>query len=408
MVGCGLALLVTVATAAPGAAALTNWQSALDCFKQAGARIGDNKLAEAATALSAGSTNFAAPYNSMAAAFAGQLESIRKSPADPKDPKRTRATIQLCAALRAYDVAVRLQAASNTAEDLADDPAYAWRLFESGNLAGALAAYRRKLQDEAVESFVNHYREQIRLVEERPANLTNVSFSLRLVKEHYLRGFEEKADVLGALQELHRVLPHAKSSKESVAVIAAMIDRLSQLNDEAGRAAWEDRILNGFKQEPEACANVLLERGLRAFGRTNLAEALTLCRKVCSEYPDTAAYGDAQYTVGLIFQREGKFEDAIAEFQKIFPSKVRDHDLDLEKSDDYKNYRHRTALRISECYAARKDFAQALAYAEQARDRYLFLSWCKTCLAEYKAGLERRLAELRAELAKASAPAQTP
>ena len=378
------------------ASALTNWQVALNCFQKAGASIGENKFDRARTELAAASTKLALPYSTVAAQFVTRLDSAIAISPDPKNAKRLKATVMLCAELRAYDVAVRLQSAASSAEDLEDDLTYPWRLFEAGNTKAALIEYKRKLAEETVDTFADYYREQIRLAEQRADNRTNVHFSLDLVRFHYLKGYEENADSLSAVQELHRVLPHAVNAKEALAVVEAIISRLGSLGDELGRDAWEDRLLSEFKTQPGACANVLLERGLRAFGKKDYPQTLTLLRQVCSEYSNTLAYGDAQYTVGLALQQQEKFDEAVEEYHKIFPSNVRDYDLDPDKSDDCKNYRHRAALRISECYAAKKDFARAISYAEQAKERYVYVSYCENCLKASKAHLDNRIKELRA------------
>lgn len=388
--------------------ALTNWQVALKCFQNAGASIGQDKPDQARVELTAAATNLPPPYSTMAAQLATQLGSALGPSADPKSPKRVKALMKLCAELRAYDVALRLQSATSSAEDLEDDPTYAWRLFETGQLPAALAEYQRKLAAETVENFADYYRDTIRLVEQRATNLTSVPFALQLVRLHYLKGLEEKADSLSALQELYRVLPHATQPTQGVVVVEAIISRLIHLGDDLGRDAWEDRLLSEFKSSPEACASVRLERGLRAYASKDYPKALALLRPVCAEHPDTRAYGDAQYTVALALQQQGKLAEAVAEYKKIFPSKVRDHDLDLEKSDDCKNYRHRAALRISECYATQANFAEAISYVEQARDRYLFNSYCKNCIKDNKAFLETRIAELRALLAQQSPASAKP
>ena len=396
--------LVTAAPVEPSrtgrSGALTNWQAALRSFQKIGTHIGDNNFDQARTELNAASTHLAPPYDTMAATFATRLASVLATSPDLKNPARLKATIELCADLRAYDVALRLQSATSNAEDLADDPTYAWRLFESGNIKAALTEYRRKLAEETIENLADYYREQIRLVEQRANNLTNVQFSLEFVRGHYLKTYEEKADSLSAIQELNRVLPFARDAAQSVKVVEAIINRLSNLGDENGREAWEDKLLLDFKTLPQACANVHLERGLRAFAQRDFSKTLTLLRRVCAEFPDTLAWGDAQYTVALVLQQQQKFDEAMAEYQKIFPSKVRDHDLDPEKSEDCKNYRHRAAIGISECFAAKKDFAQALSYAEQARDKYKFDSFCKNCLKENKESMEIRINALRDAVAK--------
>jgi len=396
---CGLALTVFA-----GPTALTNWQTARLTFQRAGAVISEANLSPARQQLAAASTNLPIPYSAMAVNFAAQLESAAKLPADKEHPTRSKALVELCAALGAYDHALKLQAGFCDQEELQDDPAYAWRLFESGQTEAAIAEYRRRIKEEMVDTFAEHYKAQLRLLVQRATNLNSLAFSLKLVKEHYLRGFEEKADVFGALQELYRVLPLAKNTAESVEVINQIIQRLNQFDDTAGRDAWEEQILTRYSGETAAVANVYLERGMRAFGAKDYAPALALFRKVANEFPDGPAWGDAQYTLALIHQIEGRNDEAIREYQKIFPSKVRDHDLDPNKSDDCKNYRHRTALRISECYVANKDIKAALEYAEAARDKYIYVSYCKNCLRDNQESLARRIADLESQLA---APAAT-
>ena len=90
----------------------------------------------------------------------------------------------------------------------------------------------------------------------------------------------------------------------------------------------------------------------------------------------------------------------MAEYAKLFPSQVNDYALNPESSEDCKNYRFRAALRISGCYEARKDLAQALQYAELARDRYKFVSYCKTCMQDTKESLDKRIAQLKEAVAK--------
>jgi len=393
--------LATTSLANP---ALTNWQTARLAFQRAGATIDEADLTSVRQQLTAASTNLPAPYGALAAKFAAQLEVASRLPDGKDKPARSKALVDLCAALGAYDQALKLQAKFSDQEDLQDDPAYAWRLFESGQTQAAITEYRRRIKEEMVDTFAEHYREQLRLLVQRATNLNNVTFSLKLVKAHYLRGFEEKADVFGALQELHRVLPVARDSAESVEIIAAIIIRLNALGDTAGRDAWENQILTRYPNESAACANVHLERGMRAFGDKDYPAALALFRKVANEYPGAPAWGDAQYTLALIHQREGRNDEAIMEYQKIFPSAVRDHDLDVNKSDDCKNYRHRTALRISECYVAKQDLPTALNYAEAARDKYIYVSYCKNCLRDSQESLARRIADLKGQISTPANP----
>lgn len=393
-----LAWLHVVATGIAGPAAdgaLTNWQKALAVFQQAGAQVGEDRLADAKGRLLSASKNLPSPYAQMSGEFAARLAAAAST---TNADLRCKTLVRLCADLRAYKAALKLQKQGADIETLQDDAAYAWRLFEAGDLPAAQAEYKRRIAAETVDTFAEHYREQLRLVERHATHRTNAAHVLDLVKNHYLRGFEEQADPLGAARELFHVLPHAHRPEDSVAVMQSLIKCLASLGDEVGRDAWESRILSTFTNQPEVCASVLLERGMRAYSATNYSVALTLMRRICSDFPETPAYGDAQTTIGLILHDQGRYADAIAEYQKIFPSHVRDHDLDPNKSDDCKNYRHRAALRISECYAALGKFQEALYFAEQARDRYVYVSYCKTCLRNSQESLRKRLNELQAQL----------
>jgi len=388
-----------------GTGALMNWQMALSIFKKSGAFIGQDKGEEAKAELSAGATNLPAPYSNMASQFLARLESTLKQSPGKSDPRQRKTLSQLCGELHAYEAALRLSVpaggGSSTVE-ARDEREFAWRLFESGDVPAALNEYRRKLAEEQVDTWQDYYKEQIRLIEQRPANLTNVQFAIKFVQEHYLKGFEEKADVFGALQELTRVLPFARSPREGASVCQFLIKCLERLDDTAGREAWEDKLLSDLKADSEACAQVYLERGLRAMEKEAFVPALSSFHKVCTEYADTEAYGDAQFSVGVVLQQQQKYDDAVAEFDKLFPSKVNDYAVNPESSDDRKNYRFRAALRISGCYEAKKDFARALEYTELARDRYKFISYCKSCMEKTKESVEKRITQLKEALSKST------
>src|SRR5689334_23365909 len=139
--------LLTIATALLAAEsrpvsanALTNWLTAASSFRKAGTFIGKQKFSDAKTELSAGTTNLAAPYSKLAGEFLSQLDSALKISTNQSDPRR-QALIGLCTALTAYEAALVLQTGTGTnvsASDLADDALYAWRLFGSGDVKGAL------------------------------------------------------------------------------------------------------------------------------------------------------------------------------------------------------------------------------------------------------------------------------
>src|SRR5262249_40647267 len=152
-----------------------------------------------------------APYRAMASEYLERLEAALKlPPSKKKDARQATALLQLCWDLHAYPAAVQwLGPVRKTFAD-EDDPeggSAPWLLLESGNTKEALKAYERKLGEQHVEIWKDYYKKQIQLVHQRATNMNNAAFSAEFVREHYLKGFEEKADCLGSLQELNRALP---------------------------------------------------------------------------------------------------------------------------------------------------------------------------------------------------------
>lgn len=390
------ALVTTVMahSAFAGQSSLVTWQIPMESFKKAGEWIGSDKYDRARTELSSDSTNFSTPYDSMAGEYLGKFDAALKI-SDPKDPRRLDKLVDLCTDLRACEAALRLQSREKTNAD-DDDLASAWRLWQSGDTKAALAEYHHKLDAETVDMWREYWKEQIRLLELIHTNRNSVPVTVELVQEHLLKAFEAKPDVFGALEELTGVLPHARNPGQSLLAHQLIIKTLDSIGDQAGRTAWENKVLSDFKTNSEACARVYVARGIRAYDKKDFATATTLFHKICSEYPDTQAYGDAQYTIALILEQQQKYDEAIAEYAKLFPSKVEDYVLPTDGSNgDYKCYRFRAALGISGCYDAKGDFAHALEYVEMARDRYKYLSWCKTCMADMKQNVDTRIAQLQ-------------
>lgn len=394
---------VTAHSAFAGESSLATWQTPMESFKKAGEWIGSDKYDRTREELSSDSTNFPAPYNGMAGDYLGKLDAALKI-SDAKNPKRLDKLVDLCTDLRACDAALRLQSREKKNADN-DDPASAWRLWQSGDTKAALAEYKQKVDAETVDMWREYWKEQIRLLDLTRTNHNSVPVTVELVQQHLLKAFEAKPDVFGALEELIRVLPHARNPGESLLVHQLVLRNLDSIGDESGRTAWENKLLTDFKTNAEACARVYVARGTRAYDKKDFATATTLFRNICSEYPDTQAYGDAQYTIALILEQQHKYDEAIADYGKLFTSKVEDYVLPTDGSNgDYKCYRFRAALGISGCYDAKGDFAHALEYVEMARDRYKYLSWCKTCMADMKQNVDIRIFQLEEKVKQAKGP----
>ena len=412
---CLVAFFTTRVTAAEqpaeSAPALTNWLAASSSFKKVGAFIGQEQYSQAKSQLSSASTNLPAPYNKLATEVLSEFDAALKLSTNHADPQRLQTLVTLCAEISAYEAAISLPArcgAKPSAEELADDPLYAWRLFGSGDTQAALAEYKRRLDKEPVEFWQDYYREQIRLLQQRPAARTNAQMAIETVKEHYLKSLEAHPDLFGALSELTRVVPHLNSAKEAIPIYQLILKCLSRLGDESGRKAWQDKFLADYNSEPEVCAMVYLDRAQRAYHQKDMNAAEALFRRVCNDYAATSLYADALYGVGLVLQDEQKYDAALTEYTKIFSSNANENLLDPESSEDYPNYRFKAALRISECYEATKDLKKALEYALMARDRYKFVSYCKDCLRNTRQNVENRVKQLEQAVNKPATSAIVP
>jgi len=314
---------------------------------------------------------------------------------DAKDPKRLGQLIELCTELRACDAALRLQPEEKKkSESDGNDPESAWRLWETGDTKAALADYHRKLEAEPIDTWQNYWSEQIHLIELSRTNRNKVDLTVELVRQHYLKGFEVAPDYFSALEHLTGAMPYARTEGEKIALDLFIIKSLDLAGDESGRTAWENKVLDDFKTNDEACAGVYLGRGMRAFNNQDLATATSLFRRICSDYPDTPSYGDAQYTLALILQQQQSYDGAIMQYARLFQSKVDDYAKPVDNNEDYKCYRFRAALGISGCYEEKGDYLHALEYAELARDHYKYMSWCQSCVTEMNQTLKARITQL--------------
>lgn len=394
-------LLVVISFTSPGTAApkpaLNNWHTALLTFQKAGALVGEAKYPQARAELSRATSNLAAPYSTIAGQHLDQLEAALKLSAKKESAEQLAALADLCGELRAYPAALKFldRLRKLSPEDEGKGVSRAWCLFETDKVKAAIAEYERKANAEAVAMWKSYYRKQIELLQKRATNSVSAALAIEFVQEHYLKGYETKPDGFGALAELARVLPATKDPKEQLSIYQMIIKNLSTLDDDLGTQAWEDTLLAAFRSDRDACAAVFLDRGLRAFQKKNYPEALALFRQVCAEYPDAAAYGDAQYDAGLVLHEQQKYSEAISEYDKLLLSQLNDSLPEPSSSEDAKNYHYKAAMRISECYESQKDYARALDYSVLARDRYKFVGWCQICLDNVRNQLAQRIQKLQ-------------
>ena len=379
--------------------ALTNWLAAQSTFERAGSLLGDEKWDSARAALLAARTNLPAPYSGLSTQLAQRLEVILREPASGG---RTERTALLCADLQAFDAAIKVRHVKPILGEDEDDDGGAWWLFERGDMKAALSRYQQRLSQERISVYKDYYRKQVTMIEGWADNAMNPDFVLGVVRERHMKGFERKADPWGALRQLNHVLPRVGTSTNGAKIYEQIIICLSALGDEAGRDAWENKLVADFKSDPEACAGVYYDRGVRAYHQHHdLEGSIRWMRKLCAECPTATLWGDGQYSMGLILQDEKKFDEAIAAFAAIFTSKVNDYQLEQGSSEDCKNYRYKAALRVSECYESKQDLARALEFARQAKEKYPFISYCSLCQQQTRAFTDKRIAELEEKIRRA-------
>jgi tetratricopeptide (TPR) repeat protein len=159
-------------------------------------------------------------------------------------------------------------------------------------------------------------------------------------------------------------------------------------SDRPGRRAWEDKVVADLPKSSLSdrirtqWAGPALEAAYARFKRGDVEGALADYQRISRDYPDCGAFGMAQFNVGSILQQQTKYDEAIAEYKKIFPSAVNDRDVGAHMMETNRNYRNKAAWQISRCSAAKGDHKAALDWALAARDKYPFSSWCGTCSAQ--------------------------
>jgi len=148
-------------------------------------------------------------------------------------------------------------------------------------------------------------------------------------------------------------------------------------------------------QAAQANHNIsLLEAGNSAYEAGDLRKAenawtvVSLCPHTSPNWPK------ATFNLGLLEVKQRHFARAIEHFQAVLDSHPNDKEPGANIMQVYRNYSHRGALAISECYEEMGQFRQALHYARLARTRYPYQSWCGTCQMSAQAYLARRIAYL--------------
>jgi tetratricopeptide (TPR) repeat protein len=129
-----------------------------------------------------------------------------------------------------------------------------------------------------------------------------------------------------------------------------------------------------------------------ALGRDRkFQEAADAYTKILASDADVPTKGKARFNLGVTYGALGKYNEAIAEYEKVLTSGVDDAELGGELMETNRNYRHRSCLHIAGCYQALGDNQKSLEYALLAKQKYPYTTWCGTCEQEAKAELNEYL-----------------
>jgi tetratricopeptide (TPR) repeat protein len=140
----------------------------------------------------------------------------------------------------------------------------------------------------------------------------------------------------------------------------------------------------------------LLADGNAAFEAGDLAKAEARWKQIRECAGATAGWPKAVFNLGLLEYRRKNFRQAITYFDEILQSRPDDKEPGGNIMETNRNYSHRSALGISQCYEAMGAYDSALRYALLAKTRYRYYSWCGTCSDSARFTLNKRIAYLTA------------
>jgi tetratricopeptide (TPR) repeat protein len=337
------------------------WEAAVSKLQRAGALIAQKKYDEAQKFLAFCAEELPAPYNKIAEDRRANLESAAKASGSPEAYFGRWFIENAYFPLNAHEAALKFLTENPNHEEVRYK---AWCLAELGKVSAAISEYEKKLPG-APSDWTAYYQKQIELLKLRSEKPRDAQVALRLVRERYFAGMEVAKDYFGALRELKRGLPYATDPNQKLEFYNLTIECLAALGDERGRFAWEDKLMRDFKGNAEVCANIMLSRVPRA---KTVDEQIALYRKIWHDYPKTNAACSAQFTIGTILRGQKKYDEAIAEFSKLFNVQTANR-----RFDDYDGRAH---WEVATILFEKGDFEAALAAFRDARQHHRLTSFC--------------------------------
>jgi len=382
------------------------WEECLSQLHQAAKLAHEGRVAEAEAVLERAGQQLPSPYailsHMMRSAVVSQFSDISET-----------MNYRFCAAraatmLQLGEPSLALHWAQQAAQLGDERPSIdrthmAWKLAAVGRHAEAIAEYEKaiKLWQKAsssatIEQEITERMEAIRAVSRDDSLATR----LRFIRVHYL-GWNERGGYSGrgqrdllALEQLATIFELTQEEADRRIIYDAMKICFKGIGDRESLARWEAKMLAEPWATPEDAAIKIAERAQQAWYSKDFAAAERQWRQIVEQYPQTKQFGIAQFNLGRALQVQRKYDAAIAEYEKLFPSRVNDREPGASVMETFRNYRHSAAFQISRCYEGKGDLSRALEWANEARDKYRFQSWCGTCSAQAAASVREHIVRL--------------
>lgn len=183
-------------------------------------------------------------------------------------------------------------------------------------------------------------------------------------------------------------------------LIAAL---LAAKRDSAGQVIVLSAIPDVHGVTKQAAADALLAAGNVLKGSGDFSGAETDWSRVMSQYAGSRAWTEAVFNLGILCKEKKRYAEAIAFFNALLESKPNDAEPGAYRTLAYRSYSHSSALELSQCYEALKNYTNALKWAREAQTKYPDDPSCGTGLQEERQRNEQRIRELEKKLAEPGA-----
>ncbi|HIJ64703.1 MAG TPA: tetratricopeptide repeat protein, partial [Candidatus Hydrogenedentes bacterium] len=167
-----------------------------------------------------------------------------------------------------------------------------------------------------------------------------------------------------------------KNAQAAGEVLLALMERSGDRQGQKLTCLW---VAENQAVSQESAGEALVKAGNLEYELKDYETARQFWRRADKEYRDTAAWAKAVFNIGLSYKDEGKYSEAIAEFERILTADVDDMEPGAHIMETYRNYRPRAQWEIGLCHLAASKHAEALDAFVTGREKYPFKSWCGNC-----------------------------